>query len=103
LTETGNFVLYKHCKYQYIPGEFPAVGKFTYDCVMDKIIQVLATGRARDFLFIKREDRLWVSGSKVCFAPGVKRPAWDGDHSPLLNAEVTNAWICTATSPYILS
>jgi hypothetical protein len=86
LAETGNFVFYKHCKYRYISGDFPAVGKFTCDYVMGWIIQVLTTGRARDFLFTKtRRSALGLRKYWVCFAPGVKRPGWDGDHSPLLN------------------
>jgi hypothetical protein len=104
LNETGNFVLYKYCKYRYIPGDFPAVGKFTCGCVMGQIIQVLTAGRARDFLFTKTpRSALGLREYWVFFGPGVKRPAWDGEHSPVLNAEVTNEWIYTASSPYILS
>jgi len=104
LAETGNLVLYKHCKYRYIPGGFPAVGKFTCNCVMGGIIQVLTTGRAKDFHFTNtRRSALGLRECWVCFAPGVKRLASVGDHLPLLNAEFTNEWIYTATSPYILS
>jgi hypothetical protein len=86
LAETGKFVLYKHCKYQNIPGDFLAVGKFICDCVMGGLIQLLGTGRARDFLFTKtRRSALGLRENWVCFDRGVKRAAWDGDHSPLLN------------------
>jgi hypothetical protein len=97
LTETGNFVLYKHCKYRYIPGDFPAVDKFTCGCVIGGIIQVLNAGRENAKIFSGSQGVLGL------FGPGVKRRAWDGDHSPLLNAEVTNEWFYTATSSYILS
>jgi hypothetical protein len=65
-------VFYKHCKYRYIPGDFPAVGKFACDCVMGGIIQVMTTGRVRDFLFTEtRRSALGLKEYWVCFAPGV--------------------------------
>jgi hypothetical protein len=70
---------------------------------MGGVIQVLTTGRARGFLFTKkRRSALGLREYWICFGPDVKRPTWDGDRSPLLNVEVTNEWIYTATSPYIL-
>jgi hypothetical protein len=67
---------------------------------MGGIIQVSTAGRARDFLFTKtRRSALGLKEYWVFFGPSVKRLAWDGYHSLLLNAEVTNEWIYTATSP----
>ena len=64
---------------------------------MGGIIQVSSAGKARDFSL--RQNAKIGSGSQgvlVFFGPDVKWPSWDGDHSPLLNAEVANEWNYTA-------
>jgi hypothetical protein len=59
----------------------------------------------RIFSSPRRPDRLWgppnlLSKGTGSYAPGVKRPKRESDHSPPASAEVQKMWIYTSTPQY---